>query len=502
MKVEVKLGDVRENNSEVLVLFSYEDLDFMQGVAKMAKDARFKGEKNETKLVHPPSAFKCKHILLTGLGKREKATSYDVYVAAGRAAQEACSEEFKTLAFNLPETVGTKIENTARQVCEGAMTALYKFDQFKSKKKDKESEDEFKEDEKEIETIEILCPFEADGERMKREVEEARIISECVHVTRDLVNYPSNLKRPPMLADRIKQHVSRHGIRFGVLDENAMKRKGMGSLLAVASGSGSPPRLVTLEYGKKREGKPPLCLVGKGIKFDSGGISLKPSKGMDEMKGDMAGAAAVAGAMMAISQLKIPLHVVGVMPLTENMPDGNAQRPGDIVKAMNGKSIEVLNTDAEGRMVLADAVAYAEETYKPDYLVDIATLTGAVVVCLGKHATGLLSNDDALKKQVIEAGEKVHERCWELPFWKEYRDMVKSKVADVKNIGSESGEGGTITAGAFVASFLNEKTKWAHLDIAGTSFSEGGKPFGHVGATGVGVRLFVELARSMSGENV
>ena len=497
MKVEVKLGDVRENNSDVLVLFSYEDLDMMQGMAKIAKEARFKGEKSETKLVHPPSSFKCKHILLTGLGKRDKVGSHDVYLAAGRAAQEARSEEFKSVAFLPPETAATKIEAPARQVCEGAMAALYKFDQFKSKKGKEEGEDEAKE-EKEIERIEIICPFESDGGRIKHEVEEARIMGECVHMTRDLVNYPSNLKRPPVLADRIRQQVSRHGIRCGVLDEHAMRKKGMESLLGVASGSGAPPRLVTLEYGKKREGKPTLCLVGKGITFDSGGISLKPSKGMDEMKGDMAGAAAVAGALMAIAQLRLPIHVIGVLPLSENMPDGNAQRPGDIVRAMNGKTIEVLNTDAEGRLVLADAIAYAEQTYKPDYLVDIATLTGAVIVCLGRHATGLLSNDDALRKHVIAAGEKVHERCWALPFWKEYRDMVKGKVADVKNVASESGEGSTITAAAFVASFLNEKTKWAHLDIAGTSYSESGKPFGQVGATGVGVRLLTELARRLA----
>ncbi|MDO8339917.1 MAG: leucyl aminopeptidase [Candidatus Burarchaeum sp.] len=500
MKLDVKVGEVRANASDALVVFSFEDLDLMQGIAKLAKEERFKGKKGEINIVRAPSGFKCKHILLAGLGKREKADSYTVYGTAGRAAQCARSEEMTSVAFMLPETAGTKIERPAKTVCEGALNALYKFDEFKSKSRGRaEDEDE---EEKELARIEVLCPFADDAESMKKDADEARILSESLKFTRDLANYPSNLKRPPELAEKIRREASKAGLGVRIFDEKAMKHMEMNAMLAVGVGSTSPPRLVVLEYGRKAAGKPTLCLVGKGITFDSGGISLKPSKGMDEMKGDMAGAAAVAGAMIALARLKVPLHIVGVMPLCENMPSGSAQRPGDIVKAMNGKTIEVLNTDAEGRMVLADAVAYAEKNYKSDYLVDIATLTGAVSVCFGEHATGLLSNDDKLREAVITAGQAVHERCWALPFWDEYKDMVKSKVADVKNIGSEVGDAGTITAACFVWNFLNEKTKWAHLDIAGTSWMTRDKPFRQSGATGVGVRLLVELARNLTGEDV
>ncbi|RLG19281.1 leucyl aminopeptidase, partial [Candidatus Micrarchaeota archaeon] len=395
--------------------------------------------------------------------------------------------DFAKLAFTLPELNAAKVKAPLQQICLGALLALYDFEQYKSKK----------EDEKKLKHIQLLCSSKQKAQA-RREVQEAQSIADSVYFTRDIVNQPANHKKPPVLATIIKKEARKTKLKFKMLDERTMKKHGMNALLGVSSGSPVPPRLVILEHGRKRRGKPSLCLVGKGITFDSGGISLKPSKNMDEMKMDMAGAAAVAGAMLAISKLNLPLHVIGIMPLSENMPDGKAQRPGDIVKAMNGKSIEVLNTDAEGRLVLADALAYAEKTYKPDYIVDAATLTGAVLVCLGKHASGLLGNDEQLKRRLIEAGEAVHERCWELPLWDEYKEMVKGKLADVKNIGSESGEAGTITAAAFLSNFLKNRTRWAHLDIAGTAWDDGSKPFKHAGATGVGVRLFIELAKGLS----
>jgi len=485
MKLDVKLGNARKCRADAVVVFSYEKQAVPRELAKLAKEEGFKGKKGEAKMARSPAGFSSKHVILAGLGKQKKADSYALYGAAGSAAQGAQDSELRSVAFILPEIKGTKIRSPARQICEGALLALYDFDQFKTKK----------EDEKKLKSIELICTSGKEHARCKREAAEARTIADAVYFTRDLVNYPSNLKKPPAMADRIRREAGKCKVRVKVLDERAIRKKGMHAILGVASGSSSPPRLVVLEYGKKRRGKPTLCLVGKGITFDTGGISLKPSKGMEEMKMDMAGAAAVAGALCAIAKLKLPVHVIGVMPLCENMPGSSAQRPGDIVKAMNGKTIEVLNTDAEGRLVLADALVYAEKTYKPDYIVDIATLTGAVVVCLGKYASGLVGNDDKLKRDILSAGESAHEKCWELPLWEPYMEMVKGKLADVKNVGSEGGEAGTITAAAFLANFVKEKRKWAHLDIAGTAWMDLNKPFKHSGATGAGVRLFVELAR-------
>jgi leucyl aminopeptidase len=371
---------------------------------------------------------------------------------------------------------------------EGALYALYSYEEFKSKDKDDAKK-------KKLETLELLCPASEDAASVKKSVADAHILIDSVNFARDIANCPANLKRPPELAERIRKRAVADGVRVKVFDDKALRKLGMNSLLGVAQGSSAPARFVVMEYGQKEKGKHTLCLVGKGVTFDTGGISIKPSRAMDEMKFDMCGAAAVAAAIGAMARLKMHVHVIGVMPIVENMPGGNAQRPGDIVRAMNGKSIEVLNTDAEGRLILADALAYAEKTFKPDYIVDIATLTGAVSVALGRHATGVMGSDDWLIHRIIDAGDAVHERCWQLPLWPEHMDMVKGKYADVRNIGSDSGEAGTITGAAFLANFVSEDAKWAHLDIAATGWNDATKPFQRSGATGVGVRLFVELAK-------
>ena len=264
----------------------------------------------------------------------------------------------------------------------------------------------------------------------------------------------------------------------------------MGALIAVNAGSEEPPRFIILEYGAPSEDRDTLVFVGKGITFDSGGISIKPSGGMEEMKHDMSGAAAVIGAMQSIAMLKPPLHVVGLVPATENLPDGKALKPGDIITALSGKTIEVINTDAEGRLVLADALGYAER-FSPAAVIDLATLTGACVVALGHAASGMMGNDEPLQERVRKAGETTGERVWPLPIWKDYHDQIKSHIADVKNTGGRWG--GALTAGAFLEKFIERP--WVHLDIAGTAYTESSKSYCPKGATGVGVRLLVQLVR-------
>jgi leucyl aminopeptidase len=275
-----------------------------------------------------------------------------------------------------------------------------------------------------------------------------------------------------------------------------MEKIGMGAILGVARGSLEPPRFIILEYGRARKGRRPIVLVGKSITFDSGGISLKPSEKMEQMKDDMSGGAAVLGALRAIAQLKLPLHVVGLLPATENMPSGTAIKPGDILKSLSGKTIEVINTDAEGRLCLADALTYAAR-YKPEAIIDLATLTGACVVALGNYAIGVMSRSPELMERIKRAGERSGERVWELPLWEEYNEQIKSDIADLKNVGGRGA--GSITAGLFLHKFVGDYP-WVHLDIAGTAWIETDRPYCPKGATGVGVRLLVEYLSDVAGE--
>jgi len=324
------------------------------------------------------------------------------------------------------------------------------------------------------------------------------ILAESQNLARQLSNEPANALPPAALALAAQRVARETGLRVRVLDVAELKRRKMGGILAVGAGSANPPRLIVLEHG--RAGRKPrggrrqdtICLIGKGITFDSGGISIKPSAGMEEMKHDMSGAAAVLGALRACALLGIPHHVVGVIGAAENMPSGTAYRPGDIVTTMSGKTIEVLNTDAEGRVVLADALHYARTQYQPASMIDLATLTGACVVALGKWASGLFGNDEKLIERVRRSGETTGERVWPLPLWDGHKKHVRSKVATVKNTGGR--DAGSSTAAAFLAAFVGD-TPWVHLDIAGTAWATQAGPYQSIGATGVGVRLLLDLLR-------
>ena len=303
------------------------------------------------------------------------------------------------------------------------------------------------------------------------------------------MNRPSNDKTPIMLSDEARRMAGRFGLSCEILNEAAIKRLKMGGLLGVAKGSKEPPRFIILGHNKNAKNLDTIVIIGKAITFDSGGISIKPSENMEKMKYDMSGGAAVMGAMQAAARLKIPLRIIGLIPAAENLPSGAAQKPGDIVRMHDGKTVEIISTDAEGRMILGDALSYAK-SYKPKAVIDLATLTGACVIALGNDAIGMMGTDDKLKDKVKEAGELSYERVWELPLWEEYGELIKSDIADIKNVGGRPA--GTITGGYFLSRFI-EKTQWVHLDIAGTAWEEKGRPYKPKGATGVGIRLLSEL---------
>jgi leucyl aminopeptidase len=327
----------------------------------------------------------------------------------------------------------------------------------------------------------------------KMAVEIGTAIGKGVATARDLGNLPGNICTPTYLADTAQKNAKRYSdMNVKILKQDDIEKLGMGALLSVAKGSRQPPRLIVINYDGGKKGDKPVVLVGKGITFDSGGISIKSSASMDEMKFDMCGAASVLGTMVTVGELKLPINVVGIVPSCENMPDGAANKPGDIVTSMSGQTIEVLNTDAEGRLILCDALTYSER-YKPRAVIDIATLTGACVIALGKHPSGLLSNDDTLAEKLRNAGQRSGDRVWQLPLWEEYQDQLKSNFADMANIGGR--EAGTITAACFLSRFA-EKLKWAHLDIAGTAWESGDNK----GATGRPVPLLSQYLLDQCGK--
>jgi len=325
---------------------------------------------------------------------------------------------------------------------------------------------------------------------VKEAAVRAQTISRAVYLTRNLVSMPSNELTPARLAGEAKALAKRYrGLSVRILEAREMERLGMNALLGVARGSRESPKLIVMSYRGADRKQRPLALVGKAITFDSGGISLKPAEKMEEMKSDMAGGAAVLGTLQAVAELKMPVNLVGIVPATENLPDGGAYKPGDILRTMSGKTVEVLNTDAEGRLILADALHYAQR-YNPEAIIDIATLTGACVVALGNQVTGMMGTDEKLKELIRKAAEETGELVWELPLWENYQEMVKSDVADLKN--SAGREGGAISAAAFLSKFA-DPVPWVHLDIAGPAWLTKDRPYQPKGASGIGVRLFVKF---------
>ena len=445
---------------------------------KLLHDGEMDGKCGQTLLVHYPAGAKCERVLLAGCGK---ATDFDdrkyskVIASAARALNKSGARDAVSYLAELDVTDRDSYWKVRTQV-EITSGCSYTPDALKSKK-DKHG--------KPLHRLGINMPA-TEGTPAREALVDGTAIAGGVELARTLGDLPGNICTPSYLASQARKlGKTSTRLKVGVLDEARMKKLGMGSLLSVSRGSREPARLITLEYKGAAASEKPVVLVGKGVTFDSGGISLKPGAAMDEMKYDMCGAASVLGTLKACVEMELPINVTGVIPTTENLPDGDASKPGDIVTSMSGLTIEVLNTDAEGRLILCDALTYSAR-FKPDVVIDIATLTGACVIALGSHAAGLLSNDDELADELLDAGETAGDRAWHMPLWDEYQPQLKSNFADMANIGGR--EAGTITAACFLSRFT-EKYRWAHLDIAGVAWKSGSAK----GATGRPVSLLTQF---------
>jgi leucyl aminopeptidase len=448
-------------------------------IAEVIKAEEFAAKEGETAYFHVSGKeLKARRVLLIGCGDAAAYKAAKITQMAGSATRFLRSKNVKSIGI-IPRADGDT-EKLAQTVVVGATMGLFEPDKYR---KDKEK--------REIEAVTVIAEG-ADEKALGRGAERGRIIGESINFTRDLANEPGAYMTPTIMADRAKKVAKEFGLSVDILDQRQMEKLGMGSLLGVSRGSDEPPKLIVLKYqpSKSRSSKGELlALVGKGITFDSGGISLKPGENMELMKYDMTGAATVIGTMRAIAQLKPSVPVLGVAPCSENMPSGKATKPGDVLKAMTGKTIEVINTDAEGRLVLADAIAYAKKLGATK-IIDMATLTGAVSIALGDVHTAILGTDQELIDQFIAAGKEVGERFWQLPLDDDYTKQIRSDIADIKNVGGK--KAGTITAAAFLKEFA-EDTPWAHLDIAGTAWGDPATPYRSKGPTGVAVRTLIEF---------
>ncbi|MFQ6103467.1 MAG: leucyl aminopeptidase [Candidatus Glassbacteria bacterium] len=446
-----------------------------------------RGNLLETSLLHVSAGLGCGRLLLVGLGEVSE-IDMDVMRKAGGIASRTGREICASKVIVDLETFCTgrlKPLEVSAAVAEGAGLSLYRFLKHKSEDEDGK---------KDPSELVIASGGRGKHDEMRKELEKVHIIVESTNLARDLSNEPANAMTPTRFTNLARALSRGQGLTCRVLGREDMRKLGMGGILAVAAGSGEPPKLLVIEHKGRGKKARTVIVVGKGVTFDSGGISIKPSDKMEEMKFDKAGACSVLGIMNAAAQLKLPMNLIGLMPLSENLPGGRAFKPGDVVKMQSGKTVEVISTDAEGRMMVADALSYSLR-YKPDAVIDIATLTGACVIALGLHTTAIVGNDRRLIERVRAAGERTGERVWELPGWKVYREQLKSEVADLKNVGGR--EAGTITAALFLGEFVDDRP-WVHLDIAGTAMVKKDHPYMPRGATGVGVRLIIDLLRKWS----
>lgn len=494
MKSQANTGKYTETNVEALAVAVFKDekagkgflkeLDELTGgnVSSLIKSEEIKGEAGETNcvLISPKGKVKAGRILLVGVGDKSDYKLPNVAMLAGTAARFLSKKNVKSFAL-VPRSDedGGAVASSAVQ---GVLTSGFELDKYKTADKKNKTIDNF-----------VLCVEGGNQKDLDAGLKRGEIVGESMNFTRDLCNEPANILPPTEMANRVQKMAKEAGLKCEIFDEAKMKKMGMNSLLSVSLGSEQPAKLIVLRYEPKKSTAKKgelLALVGKGITFDTGGISIKPAENMDAMKYDMSGAGTVIGTMRAIGLLKPSVPVLGVVAAVENMPDGKATRPGDVVTAMNGKTIEILNTDAEGRLVLADAVAYAEKQGATK-IVDMATLTGAVIIALGDLNTAVLGNDQDLVNDIIECGKEVGEDFWQLPVGKDYSKGIKSDIADIKNIGPAR-KAGTIIGAVFIQEFI-DKAKWAHLDIAGTAWADSEKPHQSKGPTAVAIRTLLKL---------
>ena len=494
MTIDVNLGRIGSDAGTTVIVGLFEDDQLEEGTppvldASLRRYLReilalgdFKGKKHQMVVLYPDGAAPPQRALLIGLGDRDLFSLETARRASGRAASQAFRLGTKALTTGVHglDLHGFSPEACAQATVEGILLGAYRYGRYKTTPEEGAP----------LDRLTVIFNQRSRAGSVQNGVEAGRISAAGANLARDLSNAPGNDLPPRKLASKAREMSKSYDLKCKILTRKNITKEKMGALLAVSAGSEEPPRFIILEYGEPSDDYDTIVFVGKGITFDSGGISLKPGSGMEEMKHDMSGAAAVVGAMRAIGEMKPPLHVVGLIPSSENLPDGKALKPGDIITAYSGKTIEIINTDAEGRLVLADALGYADR-YKPAAVIDLATLTGACVVALGHAASGMMGNNENLMTRVRSAGDASGERVWPLPLWEEYHDEIKSHIADVKNTGGRWG--GALTAGAFLEKFVDYP--WVHLDIAGPAYSEKASDYCPQGATGVGARLLIQMIR-------
>ena len=502
MRIQVSHGSIDDWKDEAIVVNLFEGVKQPGGatgavdkatggmISEIIKSRDFRGKFKKTYLFRTFGKIPAERVLIAGLGKKKDFTLDRIREVSAKALKDLRKigvRKYSTIVHGAG-IGGFNIEEAARAVAEGSFLANYRFVKYKTEDKEKR---------KEIGSVTIVEREQRLIPKIRAAVREARIVCEAVILARDLINLPSKEKTPTALAKVAEKVGKDTGISVTILNQKDMEKRGMGGILGVSAGSEEPPKLIVMEY-MKGKGKP-IVLVGKGITFDSGGLNIKSYEFMKDMKHDMSGAAAVIATMQAVARLKLPLNVVAIAPCTENMPGRRAQKPGDILTIYNKKTIEVLNTDAEGRLILADALAYGCD-YNPQAIIDLATLTGACAVGLGKKVAGMMGTDEKLMERIRKASEATGEKVWPLPLYEEYEDQIKSDVADVRNIGGRYG--GAITAALLLKKFV-DNYPWAHIDIAGPAFNDG-KADAHKreyiskGAVGFGVRLMTELLKDWS----
>ncbi|MCB9420919.1 MAG: leucyl aminopeptidase [Ardenticatenaceae bacterium] len=492
MEVQVIQGSIQEQTADTLIVNLFEGVTIPSGatgavdkalngaISELIANGDISGKAGEVGVVYPRGLIPAKRVLIAGLGKRDDFNLEGVRQAAAAAILRARELNAKAVASIVHGTgiAGLPIRLAAQATAEGTLLALYRFAAAKEQ-----------EPQNEIVSFTIVEFDESKVAEMKGGVDTAVAIAAGNALARDLVNMPPNVATPTRLAQAAQEIAEAHNLKITVGGRKWAAKHNMGAFLAVAKGAGEPPKFIVLEHNADRDDLDTIVLVGKGITFDTGGISIKPTQGMGKMKSDMGGAAAVLGAMKTAAMLDLPLRLIGIAPCTENMPDADAYRPADVITASNGKTIEIISTDAEGRMVLADGLVYAKQ-YEPKAVIDLATLTGACVIALGEGvAAGLFSTDEALQNKMVAAGKATHERVWPLPLWDDYLKIIKSDVADMQNAGGRFG--GVGTSAIFLKQFTDYP--WMHLDIAGVALTEKGRGYVPAGGTGFGVRLLVEF---------
>jgi len=498
MEIEVVIGNIAEVEADAIIVGFFEGMERPDGdlavidkaldgaVSQLIGQGEIKGKLNEITIIHSLGKLPAARVVVVGLGKKEELSQDRVRLAVGetcRLLQQKRIGNVATAALGAG-VAGITLEGSAQAVTEGALLGVYSFRRHITKQSEYG----------ELKQLTIVEADETELPVLEQGSYKGRVLAEATKLARDMVNEPANYMTPPHMAETAASLAEAYGLELEVMEREQMRELGMGALLGVTQGSRQHPKFIVLHYRGGDSAQIDLALVGKGITFDSGGISIKPSEGMQEMKGDMAGAAAVMAAISAIAQLKPKLNLVAIAPCAENLPGGEALKPGDVLTAMNGKTIEIISTDAEGRLILADALGYANKL-GAKLIVDVATLTGACHVALGDECSGVFGNNQELVDRLIAASVDAGELMWQLPMYEQAKEQLKSEVADIKNVGGKWG--GAITAAHFLAEFAGE-TPWVHLDIAGTSLSEKNRGYLVKGATGVTVRTLVNLALSLA----